>query len=106
MELLDNLLPAVVGVFVVYLPLLVLGYRQYQQERDDSRFISSIECVIGLMEMGAIGLFCLLACYVVVDDYRLRNQLYPVNVCYNLYLGFRAQCGFRELQGGKPEFQV
>ena len=26
-----------------------------------------------------------------VDDYRLRNQLYPVNVCYNLYLAFERE---------------
>lgn len=31
MELLDNLAPAVVGVFVVYLPLLILGGCQYQK---------------------------------------------------------------------------
>ena len=35
-------------------------------------------------KMAAVVLACVLA----VDDYRLRNQLYPVNVCYNLYLAF------------------
>ena len=87
MELLDNLAPAVVGVFVVYLPLLILGGVNI---RRDSRLSVSFQQRVRhwAMQIGAIGLFCLLASYLVVDDYRMRNQLYPVNVCYNLYLAF------------------
>lgn len=87
MELLDNLAPAVVGVFVVYLPLLILGGVNI---RRDSRLSVSFQQRVRhwAMQIGAIGLFCLLASYLVVDGYRMRNQLYPVNVCYNLYLAF------------------
>lgn len=87
MELLDNLAPAVVGVFVVYLPLLILGAVNI---RRDSRLSVSFQQRVRhwAMQIGAIGLFCLLASYLVVDGYRMRNQLYPVNVCYNLYLAF------------------
>ena len=87
MELLDNLAPAVVGVFVVYLPLLILGGVNI---RRDSRLTVSFQQRVRhwAMQIGAIGLFCLLASYLVVDGYRMRNQLYPVNVCYNLYLAF------------------
>lgn len=87
MELLDNLAPAVVGVFVVYLPLLILGGVNI---RRDSRLLVSFQQRVRhwAMQIGAIGLFCLLASYLVVDDYRMRNQLYPVNICYNLYLAF------------------
>ena len=87
MELLDNLAPAVVGVFVVYLPLLILGGVII---RRDSRLSVSFQPRVRhwAMQIGAIGLFCLLASYLMVDDYRMRNQLYPVNICYNLYLAF------------------
>ena len=87
MELLDNLAPAVVGVFVVYLPLLILGGVNI---RRDSRLTVSFQQRVRhwAMQIGAIGLFCLLASYLMVDDYRMRNQLYPVNICYNLYLAF------------------
>lgn len=87
MELLDNLAPAVVGVFVVYLPLLILGGVNI---RRDSRLSVSFQQRVRhwAMQIGAIGLFCLLASYLVVDDYLMRNQLYPVNICYNLYLAF------------------
>ena len=87
MELLDNLAPAVVGVFVIYLPLLVLGIIHIRKKHQISAAFQH-HVRKWVMEVGDIGLFCLLACYVVVDDYRMRNQLYPVNVCYNLYLAF------------------
>ena len=98
MELLDNLAPAVVGVFVIYLPLLVLGIIHIRKKHQISvAFQHHVRKWV--MEVGGIGLFCLLACYVVVDDYRMRNQLYPVNVCYNLYLAFErnaASVNYRE----------
>lgn len=86
-ELLDNLLPAVVGVFVVYLPLLVLAIVNISKK---GMIVVQLQHRVRrwALEIAAVGLFCLLACYVAVDDYRLRNQLYPVNVCYNLYLAF------------------
>ena len=87
MELLDNLAPAVVGVFVIYLPLLVLGIIHIRKKHQISAAFQH-HVRKWVMEVGAIGLFCLLACYMVVDDYRMRNQLYPVNICYNLYLAF------------------
>ena len=98
MELLDNLAPAVVGVFVIYLPLLVLGIIHIRKKHQISvAFQHHVRKWV--MEVGGIGLFCLLACYVVVDDYRMRNQLYPVNHCYNLYLAFErnaASVNYRE----------
>ncbi len=86
-ELLGNLLPAVVGVFVVYLPLLVLAIVNISKK---GMIVVQLQHRVRrwALEIAAVGLFCLLACYVAVDDYRLRNQLYPVNVCYNLYLAF------------------
>ena len=57
------------------------------------------------MEVGAIGLFCLLACYVVVDDYRMRNQLYPVNVCYNLYLAFERNAASENYKKASRNFR-
>lgn len=104
MELLDNLAPAVVGVFVVYLPLLILGGVNI---RRDSRLSVSFQQRVRhwAMQIGAIGLFCLLACYVAVDDYRLRNQLYPVNVCYNLYLAFERDAASENYREASRDFK-
>ena len=104
MELLDNLAPAVVGVFVVYLPLLILGG---VNTRRDSRLSVSFQQRVRhwAMQIGAIGLFCLLACYVAVDGYRMRNQLYPVNVCYNLYLAFERDAASENYREASRDFK-
>lgn len=104
MELLDNLAPAVVGVFVVYLPLLILGGVNI---RRDSRLSVSFQQRVRhwTMQIGAIGLFCLLASYLVVDDYRMRNQLYPVNICYNLYLAFERNAASENYREASRDFK-
>lgn len=104
MELLDNLAPAVVGVFVVYLPLLILGGVSI---RRDSRLSVSFQQRVRhwAMQIGAIGLFCLLASYLVVDDYRMRNQLYPVNICYNLYLAFERNAASENYREASRDFK-
>lgn len=104
MELLDNLAPAVVGVFVIYLPLLVLGIihirKKYQISAAFQHHVRK-----WVMEVGGIALFFLLACYVVVDDYRMRNQLYPVNVCYNLYLAFERNAASENYKEASRDFK-
>ena len=104
MELLDNLAPAVVGVFVVYLPLLILGGVNI---RRDSRLSVSFQQRVRhwAMQIGAIGLFCLLASYLAVDDYRMRNQLYPVNICYNLYLAFERNAASENYKEASRNFK-
>ena len=104
MELLDNLAPAVVGVFVVYLPLLILGGVNI---RRDCRLSVSFQQRVRhwAMQIGAIGLFCLLASYLVVDDYRMRNQLYPVNICYNLYLAFERNAASENYREASRDFK-
>ena len=104
MELLDNLAPAVVGVFVVYLPLLILGGVNI---RRDSRLSVSFQQRVRhwAMQIGAIGLFCLLASYLVVDGYCMRNQLYPVNVCYNLYLAFERNAASENYREASRDFK-
>lgn len=104
MELLDNLAPAVVSVFVVYLPLLILGGVNI---RRDSRLSVSFQQRVRhwAMQIGAIGLFCLLASYLVVDGYRMRNQLYPVNICYNLYLAFERNAASENYREASRDFR-
>ena len=104
MELLDNLAPAVVGVFVVYLPLLILGGVNIR--RDSWLSVSFQQRVRHwAMQIGAIGLFCLLASYLVVDGYRMRNQLYPVNICYNLYLAFERNAASENYREASRDFR-
>ena len=104
MELLDNLLPAVVGVFVIYLPLLILAVIHIRKKHQIS--VSFQHHILKwVMGAGGVGLFCLLACYVVVDGYRMRNQLYPVNICYNLYLAFERNAASENYQEASRNFR-
>ncbi len=85
MELLDNLLPAVIGVFVVYLPTLALGIVSITGDKKlDSCFLYR-QRRYARMVMG-VGVILTALCYVDNEDYEMKFDMYPVNVCYNLTL--------------------
>ena len=94
MELLDNLVPAVAGVFILYLPLLAIAAWQWAKGvRIDSEFqrlaIHRSLCLILPLALLLVG------CYVAYPkgnekkgkfEYHVEDNLYPVNVFYNLCL--------------------
>lgn len=85
MELLDNLLPAVAGVFVVYVPALVLGIVSMTgRKRLDALFLRR-QRRYALGGMGA-GVLFVAAAYSTHREYDVKIDMYPVNVCYNLVL--------------------
>ncbi|HIW43628.1 MAG TPA: lipid A phosphoethanolamine transferase [Candidatus Prevotella stercoripullorum] len=84
-ELLDNLIPAVFGVIIVYVPLLTLAVvsirRKDRLERGfmlRQRRYAAIAAAVGALSLGAS--------YATDRDYRAELHLYPVNVFYNLGL--------------------
>lgn len=86
MELLDNLVPAVAGVFIVYLPLLILGIVSIRGTFCglDNSFKKKTR-KWGLT-FGCFGLLCMLNAYIYTDKYKIQDHFYPVNVFYNLGL--------------------
>lgn len=94
MELLDNLVPAVTGVFVLYLPLLIIAALQWSRHVTLSaaarRPIRHLALIVGAM--AAILTTTLYFVYPKGEEkagrfeYRVENNLYPINVFYNLYL--------------------
>ena len=85
MELLDNLLPAVIGVFVVYIPALALG--GFSWARSNSLEYSFIRRQRKYALTGvAAGMLLTVICYATQRDYQVKIEMYPVNVCYNLVL--------------------
>ncbi len=83
MELLDKLLPAIVIVFVLYLPWIVVAsitWIRCQTPGKRSRRMARI-CGVSVSVIGAVGL--LMSC-LRVDYYRVDEDLYPVNVLCNL----------------------
>ena len=87
MELLDNLVPAVAGVFIVYLPLLILGIISIRSKRWAPL---SSNWQRRMHKWGAsttiTGLVCMGFTYWFSNNYKLQDQLYPANVFYNLGL--------------------
>lgn len=85
MELLDNLVPGVAFVFVVYLPTLILGVVSWRgKEKLAAAFIHNQRVCGGAVT--AMGLLALAMSYLTDPDYRAELQLYPANVIYNIYL--------------------
>lgn len=87
MELLDNLIPALVTICVLYIPALVLGMISIVRKRQVSaEFIrrerkkASAFLTIGFVSLGAA--------YALDKKYEVACDLYPLNVCYNVYLAF------------------
>ena len=85
LELLDNLLPAVIGVFVVYIPALVLGSISWARKKILETGFVLRQRRYALAGVG-LGMLLVVANYVTNREYAVKTDLYPVNVCYNLVL--------------------
>lgn len=107
MELLDNLIPGVASVFILYLPLLILGVVSIRSKKapvlsDGFRK----RCRQWAAGIAVVGCGCMATVYLsdtqhdkgehdVTSDghhapqYSVLNDLYPVNVFYNLYLAVK-----------------
>ena len=85
MELLDNLVPAVLGVFILYLPALFLGIHSIRTSPClENTFVNRVRY---WAKMGmAAGLVFLGVTSIWDKDYDWKVDLYPANICYNLYL--------------------
>lgn len=84
-ELLHNLVPAVAGVFVIYLPLLTVGgIEAFSGSRLSGGFMAR-QRRYALAGMAA-GVAAVGWAYAADKSYSVKTGLYPLNVCYNLKL--------------------
>ena len=88
LELLDNLIPAIIIVVVLYIPALVLAMVSIVKKRElPETFIlrerkrARTALAVGVLSLGAVYLFD--------SRYELKSDLYPANVCYNIALAFQ-----------------
>lgn len=105
MELLDNLVPAVAGVFIVYLPLLILGIVSIRGKhyalltslwQKKARQWGLATCLLGLL--------CLANAYWHTEGYKVQDHLYPVNVVYNLCLAVERNNASENYQEASKDF--
>jgi lipid A ethanolaminephosphotransferase len=83
-ELLSNIYPSVIAVCVIYLPLLGYALQHLRnKETLESSFRRKVACA-GTCAIAVGTLLLLPACK--QGRQVVRNELFPVNVCYNMYL--------------------
>lgn len=88
-EMLSQIYPAVVAVVVIYVPtLLYAAYDIYKKTSLTKRFMKR-QRIMGL----GITLLALPLTYMAArtEKWSVPNDLFPVNVCYNLYLATQRQ---------------
>lgn len=88
LELLDNLIPAIAIVVLLYIPALCLATASVAKKRRvPERFIrrERKRARIAL----AAGVLSLVAACLFDSRYELKSDLYPANVCYNIALAFQ-----------------
>lgn len=84
-ELLGNLLPAVIGVFVIYIPFLILGIVGIHR-----KWKLPLKFLLLQRKLSLYALACLLPLTgvyrIASPSFRFSNDVFPINVCYNLVL--------------------
>ena len=85
MELLDNLVPAVAGVFILYIPALVLAFIAIRKKL---RLTAEENKKIKRVSYAGLAVSAVLLAGVSLADktYDAKVDLFPLNVCYNCYL--------------------
>ena len=85
-ELLGNMLPVIITVVVLYVPTLVTGVIFTRKKiRLPLDFLKSNRKVSTIVS--SFGIISLIFSYA-WRPYSITDDLYPVNVCYNIYLAF------------------
>lgn len=102
-ELLANLLPAIICVVLFYLPpIITAAIACYRKTCLTRHFISSTR-LVGIV-LTLAGTICLVTAYIRVPHYRITNDLFPVNVCYNLKLAVDRTCETKRYETTSPDY--
>ncbi len=84
-ELLGNLLPSIALVVILYIPFLIGGtifwIKGINLPANFLRINRKIACWLVV-----VGVISLTQTYITDSDYRIKRDLYPINVFYNIYL--------------------
>lgn len=87
MELLNNLQPALIIVFVLYVPMLFFAACSVRRKlRLSPSWVRSARrwSCGGLL----FGVALMVGAYAVEDDYAVQDDVFPINACYNAYLAY------------------
>lgn len=101
-ELLNNLLPAIVIVVVIYVPVIVLAVMSLRRGNvlDCGFMLRQRHRSLAALLAGAV---CMAGSYITDRDYSARLHLYPLNVFYNIYLAadrYKATADYPQTSAG------
>lgn len=103
LELLDNLVPVLVIVVLLYIPALVFAMISIVRKRIVSVGFVRRERKRALVIL-LVGVLSLGTAYFTDSRYELKSDLYPVNVCYNVVLAFQRDVRTREYDDTSKNF--
>lgn len=86
-ELLGNIYPAVIGVCITYIPLIILGIYSLniKSRLTKSVRLKSISWAAIMIVTGGISALYSNHCY---PEFGIKYHVFPVNVCYNIKITF------------------
>ena len=103
LELLDNLIPAIVIVVVLYIPALILATISIVHKRRLSEAFIRQARRRTLYVLSA-GILSLGTAYLTDNRYEPKSELYPANVCYNIALAFQRTAQTRNYHKTSKDF--
>ena len=103
LELLDNLIPAIVIVVVLYIPALILATISIVHKRRLSEAFIRQARRRTLYVLSA-GILSLGTAYLTDNRYEPKSELYPANVCYNIALAFQRTSQTRNYHKTSKDF--
>ena len=103
-ELLNNIVPAVAGVFILYLPALILGiFSIIRKERLGKVFTSRVRKISGVGIV--IGILMTVVSQISDEDYDFKLHLFPANACYNFCLAVERSHDFSSYPETSADFK-
>lgn len=103
LELLDNLIPAIIIVVLLYVPALIVAAIAIARRQNLSvEFISRerrkafIALIVGILSLGSA--------FLMDKRYEVESDLYPVNVCYNVALAIQRNARTQDYQNTSKDF--
>lgn len=83
-ELLSNLAFAIVLIVILYFPPIVWGVMLIIKRRRAGKSQLRTPRRLGVMLTNA-GMVCVILCYAMLPDFKIKRELFPVNVLHNMY---------------------
>ena len=84
-ELLRNIYPAIIGVCILYIPLLVLAVRSLLLKQRLNKHFRVRSALTGCI-MAVAGIVCIFISNAINPEFAIKYHIFPANVIYNIKL--------------------